>query len=50
MYEYKNKIFNMDCLAGMAMLPDSSVDMVLTDLPYSLLEHGARADRQRERA
>ena len=34
MYEYKNKIFNMDCLAGMAMLPDSSVDMVLTDLPY----------------
>ena len=34
MTEYKNKIFNMDCLAGMAMLPDSSVDMVLTDLPY----------------
>lgn len=32
--DYKNQIFNMDCLAGMSMLPDSSVDMVLTDLPY----------------
>lgn len=34
MTEYRNRIFNMDCLAGMAMLPDASVDMVLTDLPY----------------
>lgn len=32
--EYKNKIFNMDCLAGMGMLPDGCVDMILTDLPY----------------
>lgn len=32
--DYRNKIYNMDCLAGMGMLPDSSVDMVLTDLPY----------------
>lgn len=32
--DYKNQIFNMDCLAGMAMLPDALVDMVLTDLPY----------------
>ena len=39
MYEYKNKIFNMDCLAGMAMLPDSSVDMVLTDLPYGTTQN-----------
>ena len=34
MTEYKNRIFNMDCLAGMALLPDGCVDMVLTDLPY----------------
>lgn len=34
MEDYHNKIYNMDCLAGMGMLPDSSVDMVLTDLPY----------------
>lgn len=32
--EYKNKIYNMDCIAGMGLLPDSCVDMVLTDLPY----------------
>lgn len=32
--EYRNRIFNMDCLAGMSMLPTASVDMVLTDLPY----------------
>lgn len=31
---YKNQIFNMDCLAGLSLLPDGSVDMVLTDLPY----------------
>lgn len=32
--DYKNKIFCMDCLQGLALLPDHSVDMVLTDLPY----------------
>ncbi|WP_395150616.1 DNA-methyltransferase [uncultured Allofournierella sp.] len=34
MENYKNKIYNMDCIAGMAMLPDGCVDMALTDLPY----------------
>ena len=29
-----NKIYNMDCLEGMKMLPDKSIDMVLCDLPY----------------
>lgn len=32
--DYHNKIYNMDCLAGMGMLPDACIDMVLTDLPY----------------
>jgi len=27
-------IFNMDCISGMKMIPDSSVDMILCDLPY----------------
>lgn len=31
---YRNRIFNMDCLAGLSLLPDNSIDMVLTDLPY----------------
>ena len=34
MEDYRNKIYNMDCLAGMALLPDGCVDMVITDLPY----------------
>lgn len=34
MENYRNKIYNMDCIAGMNLLPDASVDMVLTDLPY----------------
>lgn len=29
-----NRIYNMDCLEGMMMLPDQSVDMILCDLPY----------------
>ena len=24
-----NKIYNMDCIVGMAMIPDKSVDMIL---------------------
>lgn len=30
----KDVIYNMDCLEGMKTLPDNSVDMILTDLPY----------------
>ena len=29
-----NKIYNMDCLEGMEMLDDKSIDMILCDLPY----------------
>ncbi|HHT7138079.1 DNA-methyltransferase [Bacillus cereus] len=29
-----NQVFNMDCLEGMKMIPDKSVDMILCDLPY----------------
>lgn len=29
-----NKIYNMDCLEGMREIPDKSVSMVLTDIPY----------------
>lgn len=29
-----NKIYNMDCLDGMKMIPDKSIDMILSDLPY----------------
>lgn len=29
-----NKIYNMDCLEGMKMIEDKSIDMILCDLPY----------------
>lgn len=29
-----NKIYNMDCLEGMKLIEDKSVDMILCDLPY----------------
>jgi DNA modification methylase len=29
-----NKIYNMDCLEGMNLIDDKSIDMIFTDLPY----------------
>lgn len=29
-----NKIYNEDCLIGMTDIPDKSIDLILTDLPY----------------
>ena len=31
-----NHIYNMDCLGGLRMMPDNSVDLILTDPPYTL--------------
>ena len=31
-----NKIYNMDCLEGMKMLSDKSIDMIITDTPYGI--------------
>ena len=30
-----DKIYNMDCLEGMKQIPDGSIDLVLTDIPYN---------------
>ena len=32
-----NKVYNMDCLEGMKTLPDKSVDCIICDLPYGVL-------------
>lgn len=32
-----NKIYNMDCLEGMKMLPDNSIDLTVTSPPYDNL-------------
>ncbi len=31
-----NKIYNTDCIIGMAQLPDKSINMILCDLPYGI--------------
>lgn len=34
-----NKIYNEDCLLGMQRIPDASIDMILTDLPYETTQN-----------
>ena len=31
-----NRVYHMDCLEGMKLLPDKSIDMILCDLPYGM--------------
>ena len=31
-----DKIYNMDCIAGMKMLDDDSVDLIVTSPPYNI--------------
>ena len=35
-----NKIYNEDCLVGMKKIPDASVDCIICDLPYEVLNRG----------
>ena len=31
-----NKIYNMDCVEGMKLIPDNSIDSIVTDPPYEI--------------
>jgi len=33
-----NRVFNEDCIEGMKDIPDKSIDMILTDLPYEMVK------------
>jgi site-specific DNA-methyltransferase (adenine-specific) len=35
-----NKIYNMDCLEGMKLIPDNSIDLIVTDPPYKTTSRG----------
>lgn len=39
-----NQVYNMDCLEGMAQIPDNSIDAVITDPPYGLKFMGQNWD------
>lgn len=43
--EFINKILCGDCLKVIKHIPDSSVDMILTDPPYGVLPQGKEQDR-----
>jgi site-specific DNA-methyltransferase (adenine-specific) len=34
-----NQIYRMDCIEGMKLIPDGSVDMILCDLPYGITKN-----------
>lgn len=34
-----NRIYHMDCLEGMKLIPDKSIDMILCDLPYGTTQN-----------
>jgi site-specific DNA-methyltransferase (adenine-specific) len=35
-----NKIYNMDCLEGMKLIADNSIDLIVTDPPYKIVQGG----------
>lgn len=39
-----NKIYNGDCLELMKEIPDKSIDLVLTDPPYIMDNHGSKVN------
>ena len=42
-----NKIYNEDCLEGMKRIPDSSIDLIVTDPPYLInYKTGNRKDKE----
>ena len=47
MSEWVDRVFCEDALAGMARIPDGSIDLVLTDPPYNLgKDYGNASDQQ----
>jgi site-specific DNA-methyltransferase (adenine-specific) len=35
-----NRLYNMDCLEGLKLIPDNSIDLVVTDPPYKIVQGG----------
>ena len=40
-----DRIYNEDCLEGMGRIPDGTVDCIITDLPYGVLNAGSDGGR-----
>ena len=47
MTDWVNQVFCEDALAGLARIPDASIDLILTDPPYNLgKDYGNGSDQQ----
>lgn len=42
-----NKIYNMDCLEGMKLIPDNAIDLVITDPPFAIEFKAKRSNYHR---
>lgn len=42
-----NKLYNIDCREGFKMIPDESIDLIVTDCPYLLVSGGCSAGTYR---
>ena len=45
-----DKIYNMDCLEGMKQIHDCSVELVLTDIPYGVVNRDSNGLRNFDKA
>lgn len=45
--DFINKIYNMDCLEGLKLIDDNSVDLILTDPPYNISQKNENRDRSK---
>lgn len=46
----ENKIFNEDCLKGMKLIPNSHVDLIITDPPFAIDFKAARSNYNRKKS
>lgn len=47
--EMENKIHNIDCIKGLKLLKENSVDLIVTDPPYNIgVDYGKFKDKQKD--
>jgi len=46
----ENRVFNMDCIEGMKLIPKNHVDLIITDPPFAIDFKAARANYNRKKS
>lgn len=47
---YIDEIYNMDCIKGMALIPDNTVDLIVTDPPFGIEFRAKRSNYHRSQS